>query len=152
MFLMQNDQNLLGGDLPRVRDRDVKHQLSVSILIRNPFFDPLAQYDAIRGRDADELGNAPDQVVFQFVALTIGVDPLPQKRDQFLPRRQVEMPIDDAGEGVKVDGVALGSEPALNRPSVDAVPGIVGRDAAAEKPTGTPVTACWSSPAAAPTT
>src|SRR4051794_8706169 len=99
---MENDQYLLLTGRWRLRRQSL---VLVDILTRprRPVAGALPPGDARPAVDADQFGDAPHDVVFQFVSFAISIDDIPQNADEFDARRVVEMTLQNAGEGKEVD-------------------------------------------------
>src|SRR6185312_10681505 len=100
---------------PRLRPT---HMASISIAARtsrrhsahsgrgSALGDFIAQHRALAGRDADQLGDAPDQIVLELMVLAVGKHYLPHHADDLDPLRFVELG-ERRGEMVEIDGFGI---------------------------------------------
>ena len=71
-----------------------------------------------RAVDAEQLGDAPDEVLLEFVALAVGKDDLPEVLDDADALVLAHLALQHAGEAVEVDRLVLGGG---RRPSMSSV-------------------------------
>src|SRR5260370_6882335 len=70
--------------------------------------DPAADLDALAGRDSQQVGGAPDHVLLEFAHPPVSIDDFPHHLDNSPPAGLVERAVDQAGEMIEVDGIAIG--------------------------------------------
>src|SRR5690606_33492178 len=66
-----------------------------------------AHGDPLGPLHVEQLGNAPDQVILDLMALAVGIDHLPENADELDARLHVEMALEHAGKGVEVNRLAV---------------------------------------------
>ncbi len=70
--------------------------------------DAVAQRDALRRRHAEQIGDAPDQVVLELRSRAVGVGDRPHHLDHAQPLGFVERAVELTGEVIKIDGLLVG--------------------------------------------
>src|SRR5260370_38400585 len=70
--------------------------------------DPSADLDALAGRDSQQVGGAPDHVLLEFAHPPVSIDDFPHHLDNSPPAGLVERAVDQAGEMIEADGIAIG--------------------------------------------
>src|SRR5262249_49852856 len=73
-----------------------------------------ADLDALARRDAQEIGSAPNHVLLEFAHPSVSIDDFPHHLDNAPPPRIVDRAVDQAGEMIEIDGVAIRSRRLLD--------------------------------------
>src|SRR5690606_12094571 len=72
--------------------------------------------DSVAVLHAEQLGHTPYHIILQFVQLAIGEDDFPHEPDEGLALVIVEMALEHAGEGVKINRFVVGCLPGPCKP------------------------------------